>query len=154
MDNIELRAPKIRNIIGEIPPNIVRFGNMILFLILCLLILAVMYLPFPWSISYEVFIGSSNTIYLPIRHCPLKEKNIKMIELKLDAYRETSKATMEIDIYDINMVRDTIILNQTYYRGHFKFIDTTQILLSKDLLKANLEIHYNASPFFKRIKNI
>jgi hypothetical protein len=40
-DKIELRSEKVRNIIGQIPPFIIRWGNTILFIILIILSIAV-----------------------------------------------------------------------------------------------------------------
>jgi hypothetical protein len=40
-DNIELRSEKVRNIIGQMPPFLIRWGNTIIFVILLLLAIAV-----------------------------------------------------------------------------------------------------------------
>jgi hypothetical protein len=40
-DKIELRSEKVRNIIGQIPPFLIRWGNTILLVILLLLVIAV-----------------------------------------------------------------------------------------------------------------
>jgi hypothetical protein len=40
-DNIELRSEKVRNIIGQMPPFLIRWGNTIIFVILLLLTIAV-----------------------------------------------------------------------------------------------------------------
>lgn len=46
-DRIELRSEKIRNIVGQVPPFLIRWGNVILFIILILLFVAfVMVTPF------------------------------------------------------------------------------------------------------------
>ncbi len=39
-DKIELRSEKVRNLIGQMPPFLIRWGNTILFIILLLLALA------------------------------------------------------------------------------------------------------------------
>jgi hypothetical protein len=39
-DNIELRSEKVRNIIGQIPPFLIRWGNTILAIIFLLLLIA------------------------------------------------------------------------------------------------------------------
>jgi len=39
-DNIELRSEKVRNIIGQIPPFLIRWGNTILVIIFLLLLIA------------------------------------------------------------------------------------------------------------------
>jgi hypothetical protein len=40
-DKIELRSEKVRNIIGQMPPFLIRWGNTILFVILLILAIAV-----------------------------------------------------------------------------------------------------------------
>ena len=48
-DNIELRSEKVRNLIGEIPPSLVRWGTVVIVLIFLLLLTAICFLPYPYS---------------------------------------------------------------------------------------------------------
>ena len=48
-DNIELRSEKVRNLIGEIPPSLVRWGTAVIVLIFLLLLTALCFLPYPYS---------------------------------------------------------------------------------------------------------
>lgn len=48
-DNIEIRSEKVRTLIGEIPPGLVRWGTGIILLIFIALIAAVCFLPYPYS---------------------------------------------------------------------------------------------------------
>ncbi len=48
-DRIELRSEKVRNIIGAVPPALVRWGIAIITLILLLLVAAVCLLPYPYG---------------------------------------------------------------------------------------------------------
>lgn len=48
-DNIELRSEKVRNLIGEIPPSLVRWGTAVIVLIFLLLLTAICFLPYPYS---------------------------------------------------------------------------------------------------------
>ena len=45
-DKIELRSEKIRNIIGQMPPFLIRWGNTVLLVLF--LLLAVLFLIFYW----------------------------------------------------------------------------------------------------------
>lgn len=71
LDNkIELRSEKVRHIIGEIPPRIVRYGiTFITFVILGLLIGAY-FIPYPDSISAKVQMTSAHqgTIVIPYKY--------------------------------------------------------------------------------------
>lgn len=48
-DKIELRSEKVRQLIGEIPPSLVRWGTAIIAIVFIALIAAVCLLPFPYS---------------------------------------------------------------------------------------------------------
>lgn len=48
-DKIELRSEKVRQLIGEIPPSLVRWGIVIIVIIFAALIAAVCLLPYPYS---------------------------------------------------------------------------------------------------------
>lgn len=47
--NIELRSEKVRNLLGEIPPALVRWGSVIIVAIFLILLLAVCFVPYPYS---------------------------------------------------------------------------------------------------------
>lgn len=46
-ENIELRSEKVRNIIGSIPPKLVRYGTFYIIILLSALILAAIYIELP-----------------------------------------------------------------------------------------------------------
>ena len=46
---IELRSEKVRNLLGEIPPALVRWGTVIIVAILLTLLLVVCFVPYPHS---------------------------------------------------------------------------------------------------------
>jgi len=48
-DKIELRSEKIRNLLGEIPPALVRWGTVIIVAIILVLMLVVCFMPYPHS---------------------------------------------------------------------------------------------------------
>lgn len=48
-DMIELRSEKVRQLIGEIPPSLVRWGIAIIAIIFMALIAAICLLPYPYS---------------------------------------------------------------------------------------------------------
>ena len=48
-DKIELRSEKVRNLLGEIPPSLVRWGTLIIVAILLVLLLVVCFMPYPHS---------------------------------------------------------------------------------------------------------
>ena len=48
-DKIELRSEKVRKLIGEIPPSLVRWGTVIITIVFIALLAAVCLLPYPYS---------------------------------------------------------------------------------------------------------
>lgn len=48
-DRDGLRSPKVRELLGEIPPSLVRWGTAVIALIFMALIAAVCLLPYPYS---------------------------------------------------------------------------------------------------------
>lgn len=45
----ELRSEKVRNLLGEIPPSLVRWGTVIIVAIFLILLLVVCFVPYPHS---------------------------------------------------------------------------------------------------------
>jgi len=59
-DIIELRSEKVRKLIGEIPPSLVRWGTAIIAIVFIALLAAVCLLPYPYSNGESIlrhFIG-------------------------------------------------------------------------------------------------
>ena len=59
-DNIELRSDKVRELLGEIPPSLVRWGTAIIASVFIGLVAAVCLLPYPYSKGESIlrhFIG-------------------------------------------------------------------------------------------------
>jgi len=59
-DRIELRSEKVRKLIGEIPPSLVRWGTAIIAIVFLTLLAAICLLPYPYSNGESIlrhFIG-------------------------------------------------------------------------------------------------
>lgn len=59
-DNIEARSEKVRQLLGEIPPSLVRWGTAIIAIVFIALVAAVCLLPYPYSNGESIlrhFIG-------------------------------------------------------------------------------------------------
>ena len=48
-NDIELRSEKVRELLGEIPPALVRWGTVLIVAIFLILLLAVCFIPYPYS---------------------------------------------------------------------------------------------------------
>ncbi len=78
-DNIELRSPKVRNIIGQVPPRIIRIGTLIVFLIITGLLACSYWIKYDYAIKTEaIAIHHSDTIFVKIKLSLSDAKKIKI----------------------------------------------------------------------------
>lgn len=76
---LELRSEKVRNIIGQVPPGLLRYGTAFIGLALCMLVAAAAFVPYYPSIAIEVTASQDNegkvhyTAQIPERAMKLKE---------------------------------------------------------------------------------
>ena len=54
VNQIELRSEKVRNLLGEIPPSLVRWGTVIIVAIFLALLLVVCFVPYPHSYGESI----------------------------------------------------------------------------------------------------
>ncbi len=54
-EGIELRSEKVRNIIGDVPPVLLRWGTAIIALIFAVVIAVVLMLPYPYGSGESIF---------------------------------------------------------------------------------------------------
>ncbi len=93
MDNIELRSEKARNIIGKIPPVIVRSGISIVAAVFFVLLVCSYYFPYTETISTTV----------SIEHSPLGYYGIASFPINLQSKIENGEQAMiEIEGYSKN----------------------------------------------------
>ena len=69
-DKIELRSEKVRHIIGEIPSKIVRYGIMIITVVILGLLAGAYFIPYPETISAKVQMTNAHqgTIDIPYKY--------------------------------------------------------------------------------------
>jgi hypothetical protein len=77
-DKIELRSEKVRNLIGQMPPFLIRTGLSVIFLIITVLIIGSMYFKFEYTIKTSAIIEPQNEITLIGLKIPANEiKKVK-----------------------------------------------------------------------------
>ena len=93
-ENIELRSEKVRNIIGKVPPGIIRTGITDIILILLVLILATFFIPYPESVKASaVMTGTNGTniharLFIPYRYVTKIKKGMP-VEMEMEGYEAT-----------------------------------------------------------------
>ena len=78
-DKIELRSEKVRHIIGEIPSKIVRYGIMIITVVILGLLAGAYFIPYPETISAKVQMTNAHqgTIDIPYKYVNTIAKGMK-----------------------------------------------------------------------------
>jgi hypothetical protein len=84
INNLDLRSERVRNIIGEIPPGLVRYGTMLIMFILVALFLAAYYIPYPQTLKAngKVIIESGISainVQVPYKYINSIHKDMKVI---------------------------------------------------------------------------
>jgi hypothetical protein len=53
IENLELRSERVRNIIGQVPPKLVRYGTILVTFIIVLLFLSAYFIPYPETLTIK-----------------------------------------------------------------------------------------------------
>ncbi len=131
-ENIELRSEKIRHIIGKVPPGIVRYGIIVITVVVVALFLAAYFIPYPETVNGKVIASGAekSRIFIPYRY--------------LNKVKDNMKVNVEFEGYDAD--------SYGYQRG-------TVILISKTPVAVN-EINtfvvtvYFKTPTYKIVKGM
>ena len=84
---IELRSEKVRNIIGEIPSGIVRYGITIITIVILVLLVGAYFIPYPETISAKVHMISAyqGTIAVPYKYVHTIRREM-MVNIEIEGY--------------------------------------------------------------------
>lgn len=82
--SIELRSEKARNIIGKVPPMLLRIGTMIITSVVVVILALMYYIPYPQTISLDVVTIKTNHGYIASGVIPIKNAKIIKVEQKVD----------------------------------------------------------------------
>jgi hypothetical protein len=159
IDNIELRSEKVRNIIGQIPPRIIRIGITVIFLIIIGILTGTYFFEYNYTIETTATIEQRNdTTFIQI-NIPANEKNkIKKghkVVLSFDNIQNLYNKRLETEIQKIP---NTLIIskNEGFYIAEIEIIgkiktsenETLKIQERKDV---KAEIITDKISFFDRI---
>ncbi|ALO14877.1 hypothetical protein L21SP5_01222 [Salinivirga cyanobacteriivorans] len=108
-NNIQLRSRKVREIIGKIPPYMVRVGTSVIFFILVMLFLLVYFLPYKTSYTGSaVFIKNEKKVAVFGVLIPENSKND--IKLPLDVYLFPDSKSIKFSA-QLTKITDSILIN-------------------------------------------
>lgn len=157
--DIELRSEKIKNIIGQIPPLLIRYGNSILCFVFLLLIILATCIPFPHKVNMDIYFELdkmeetklSAIIFVP-SNMILQLQRAKEIRFSLDIYQNDIFVPTKIDSISL----EKRIFNQDLYQKIFvamspnTFDKKQEICGLKSLLKGKLILSLPPETFAKR----
>ncbi len=104
-DQIELRSEKVRNIIGQIPPKIIRIGITVIVSIFFIIIFSSQFFYYDYTIKTEAFLKKTNEkTYQIIIKIPFKQVSKVKIGQKVI-----------IDFYNYQNVKDFKIISNIKY---------------------------------------
>ncbi|MGY0407975.1 MAG: hypothetical protein ACWIPJ_06430 [Polaribacter sp.] len=72
-DNIELRSDKVRSVIGQIPPWIIRSGITVILLVITALLVGSYYFKYPYTITTTVNFSKNDKSFIGIVKIPANE---------------------------------------------------------------------------------
>ncbi|MCR5076686.1 MAG: HlyD family secretion protein [Prevotella sp.] len=87
VEKIELRSRKVRHIVGEVPPRIVRYGIIVITLVLAGLLAAVAFIPYPETITAEATAlnGGHAEVHIPYKYVNTVSKGMT-VHIEFEGY--------------------------------------------------------------------
>ena len=158
-DNIELRSERVRNIIGQIPPIIIRTGISVVFFIIVGLLVCTMFFKYEYTIKTTASIGHQNNeliidITIPANEIDKVKRGQKVI---LD-FNNIPNLYNEKIIVKIQTIPNRIEISEKggFYVSRIKIASNTKTVAGKELkiiqqTKVNAEIITDKISFFDRI---
>lgn len=107
-ERIELRSEKVRNIIGRIPPMLIRTGIGFISILLIALFVAAWFIPYPESIKVqaEVTAPEAASVYIPYRYITQIKKDMP-VEIELEGYNARTYGYLKARITTISAKVET-----------------------------------------------
>lgn len=125
---IELRSEKVRNIIGQVPPVLLRYGISIIGLAICVLVGISAIIPYQPSIDTELEIrqDDADKIHFTVN---IRENKIKDFDLFSSVLCERASELALPSVYKIRSVSDSLQLsnNDAWYKAEVFPEDTASV---------------------------
>lgn len=85
--SIELRSEKVRQIIGEIPSGIARYGIMVITVVVLGLLICAYFIPYPEFVNATIQMANAHqgSIAIPYKYVNIVEEKMK-VRIELDGY--------------------------------------------------------------------
>ncbi len=130
-DNIELRSEKVRNIIGQIPPRVIRVGISVIFLIIAGLLVGSYFFKYDYVVKTTALISQHNDTTVIQLTIPAVEK---------DKIKKGNKVILYIDntqsVYNQNIITEIQTLPHTLQIQNKKVFFVADIYITQSLKTA------------------
>ncbi len=162
-EKIELRSEKVRKIIGQIPPRIIRTGTSILFLVFLLLLAGSYYIPYPEMVEVNVILkqgkpGDESSFYaealIPYAYL-LKIQKGQSAVISIDGYEKNTYGIINGKVIYTN--HDVITRSgKAYFRVCIRFANGMTTTQNKKIefhtrMQGEAQIIYSKNTLFNRI---
>lgn len=162
-EKIELRSEKVRKIIGQIPPRIIRTGTSILFLVFFLLLAGSYFIPYPETVEVNVILKqgkrTNESLFYAEALIPysylLKIQKGQSAVISVDGYERNTYGVINGKV--IYMNHDVITLSgKAYFRTCLWLIQGMTTTQNKKIefhsrMPGKAQIIYSKNTLFNRI---
>lgn len=150
-DNIELRSDKVRSIIGQIPPWIIRRGISVVLLIIFALLIGSYYFKYPYTIFTTVVFVKKDNSFIGIVKIPANEiskiKKGQEVEIYFENVKNLNGLTFKSKIDDVSN-NVTISNEMGFYKSEINKIENLNIT---EQTNGKAVIKTDEISFFERI---
>ena len=151
IDNIELRSDKVRSIIGQIPPWIIRNGILVILLVITSLLIGSYYFKYPYTITSTIEFIKKDTSFVGIIKIPANEiskiKKGQEVEIYFENVKNINGLSFKTSLKEISN-KITVIDKNGFYTAKINKVENLNI---KELTKGIAKIKTDEISFFERI---
>ena len=141
IEKIELRSEKVRQVMGQIPPILVRTGTMIVTVFFAIICYATYKIPYPFTIEADGIVVSSDSIHNNLiieLFIPYRYNDYYQVKRQVSTtYEGRESVVIECDIDSIS--DNVVILNGENFFHAYAYISNDDI--KKYRLKENMKVH-------------
>lgn len=158
-NNIEIRSEKVRNIIGQIPPRLIRSGISVISIVLVLIIICSYFFKYTYTIKSEAyFINSGNRLIGIVKIPAIQYVKIEKGQKVFVYFPMIPGMSTEMIICEIDSIPRTTYLSkkEAWFDVSLKIPDPLKTISGKQIeikskIFAEVEIQTKKISFFDRI---
>lgn len=140
-EKIELRSEKVRNVMGKIPPVLVRTGTMIVTVLFAIICYATYKIPYPFTIEADGIVIFSDSIHNNLMmelFIPYQYNDYYQVKRQVSTtYEGRENVVLECDIDSIS---DNVVIQngEHFFRAYIRISKNET---KKYRLKENMKVH-------------